>query len=438
MGPKDLIVTPIILAIIYWVAYRLRPRLTSPDTKRYFIPALTVKIIGAMAVGIIYFYYYGYGDTINYHTHGSKHIWEAFMESPFIGVKLLFASAEYDSETFKYASKIRFYGQMSAYMIVRIAALFDWVTFGTYSATACLFAAFSFSGVWKLYSVFYQRYRYLHYEFSIAVLFFPSMFFWGSGILKDTITIAAIGWAVHCVDILISQKKQRLKSFTILFISFYLIFVIKIYILLCLIPAVLIWIYMEKMNSIRSFSVKLLIAPLMLMIIIPFAYYTIQVIGQQEQKYALGNIGETAKITAYDLAYYTGKDAGSTYTLGDLDGNLSSYILLAPAAINVSLFRPYLWEVKNPFMFLAALESLFVLGLTIFLFAKIGFIGFFQNAKIPIVAFSLIFSIVFAFAVGVSTFNFGTLMRYKIPLIPFYLSALYIMHSLHKNNTLRK
>jgi len=46
-----------------------------------------------------------------------------------------------------------------------------------------------------------------------------------------------------------------------------------------------------------------------------------------------------------------------------------------------------------------------------------------------LVVFSLVFSIMFAFMVGLTTANFGALVRYKIPLIPFFLSALFIIIS---------
>jgi hypothetical protein len=40
----------------------------------------------------------------------------------------------------------------------------------------------------------------------------------------------------------------------------------------------------------------------------------------------------------------------------------------------------------------------------------------------------LVFSIVFAFAIGISTFNFGSLVRYKIPIYPFFLSMLFVLN----------
>ena len=62
---------------------------TDSVNRVYFFPALTVKIVGALAVGFIYQFYYNGGDTFNYHTHGSRHVWEAFMDSPVKGMRLL-------------------------------------------------------------------------------------------------------------------------------------------------------------------------------------------------------------------------------------------------------------------------------------------------------------------------------------------------------------
>jgi large-conductance mechanosensitive channel len=44
-----------------------------------------------------------------------------------------------------------------------------------------------------------------------------------------------------------------------------------------------------------------------------------------------------------------------------------------------------------------------------------------------LVIFSLVFAFSFAFFVGISTANFGALVRYKIPLIPFLMASLFII-----------
>ena len=48
-----------------------------------------------------------------------------------------------------------------------------------------------------------------------------------------------------------------------------------------------------------------------------------------------------------------------------------------------------------------------------------------------IIGASVVFSIFFAFSVGLTTSNFGALVRYKIPAVPFYLSAMLILY--HRN-----
>src|SRR5690606_18840001 len=142
MTYQDLVVTPIYLLIIYLLAYLIRGSVSDKQTKKYFIPALTVKIIGAIAVGLIYQFYYSGGDTFNYFHHGSRYIWEAFLDSPVKAFQLIFADGTYQQGTYKYASKIWFYRDLPSYFVIRVAGFFDLFTFHTYSATAVLFACF--------------------------------------------------------------------------------------------------------------------------------------------------------------------------------------------------------------------------------------------------------------------------------------------------------
>jgi hypothetical protein len=201
------------------------------------------------------------------------------------------------------------------------------------------------------------------------------------------------------------------------------IFSVKKFILQAFVPAALLWIYLGNLNRIPSVVLRVLLLPLLIAISVLSTYYSFVKIGEGDRRYAVENIAKTAQITAYDIRFYTGRDAGSGYTLGELDGSFTSMLKLAPQAINVSLFRPYLWEVKNPLMLLSGLESLtfFILTVGLIFRYRLSAVHAFRN---PDVSFSFVFALIFAFAVGVSSFNFGTLSRYKIPLLPFYAVAL--------------
>lgn len=218
----------------------------------------------------------------------------------------------------------------------------------------------------------------------------------------------------------------------VLLISLYLIFSIKKFILQAYLPAVILWIVAKNISRVPSLVARMMIVPFMAGLIAYSAYYSVIKVGEGDSKYSVDKLAETVKVTAYDIRYWSGREAGSGYSLGELDGSFGSMVKLAPQAINVSLFRPYLWEVKNPLMLLSALEATFFLFFTLYVLAKKR-LRFFQALADPNIIFAYTFSLSFAFAVGVSTFNFGTLARYKIPLLPFFATALILTYN-HLNN----
>jgi hypothetical protein len=423
MELRDLVVTPLVVVLIFWIAFMVRPLFTDAITRRYFFPALCLRLFGALALGFLYQYYYEGGDTYNFHTHGSRHIWRAFMDDPLIGWKLLTAQGEYGPGLYQYARDIWFYTDPDSYFVIRVAALFDLFTFSSYSATACLFAVLSFSGAWALFLTFYHIRPDLHRLIALATLFIPSVIFWGSGLLKDTLTLAALGMLTFSIHELFGQKRMSIRNVLLLVVSAWVIFSVKKYILMSFAPAVILWLYLDQLMRIRSHMLRLMLIPIILAGIVASGYYALVLVGADDPQYSLDRIAITAQITAHDIGFYTGRDAGSTYSLGELDGTFTGMISKAPQAIVVSLFRPWLWEVKNPLMMLSALESFLFLIITLRVVLGKPLLMW-RALSSPVVVFCLVFSLIFAFAVGVSTFNFGTLARYKIPLLPFYSLAL--------------
>ncbi|NJN42410.1 MAG: hypothetical protein HC811_09505 [Flammeovirgaceae bacterium] len=372
MEVRDLIVTPVVLGIIYLMAYLIRPYVTDSINRKYFLPALTLRIFGAIALGFLYQFYYNGGDTFNYHTYGSRIIWEAFIEDPGVGLKLMLSSGDDYDGVYKYASRILFYSDPDSYFVIRLTAFLDLFTFSSYAATAVLFAVLSFAGTWMMYIAFYGRYPKIHFGLAVAILFFPSVIFWGAGILKDTVVMGCLGFMTYSID-KIERRKFMLFPALLLVVCTVTIFIIKKYVLLCYLPAALIWFFGDYLIRIRSVVLKWMLAPILIGVIGFTSYWAVFKIGESDAKYSLSKLAITAKITAYDIGFYTGRDAGSSYSLGDLDGTFTGMLQLFPQAVNVSLFRPYLWEVSNPLMLLTALESLILLLATLYILLKIRF-----------------------------------------------------------------
>ena len=415
---KDLIIAPIVTIVIYGIAILVRPWVTYEENQKYFLPALSLKLIGAILLGALYQFYYGGGDTFGYY-NGATKIFEAFYDEPGVALKLIFNDNDYQDGVYSYASRIWMYKDTTAYMVVRIAGIFAILTGGTYSGIALLFALVSFSGLWAMYMAFSKLFPHHLFGMAVAILFIPSTIFWGSGMLKDSITFGMLGWSTAALIHLLYWQRRSLLWILVLLVSLLFAFKIKEYIVLSFIPAAMIWIYFVTIKRVSNKLVRLLVAPIVISIMVLLSFYTIFKVGENSPRYSIDNFAETARTTAYDVGRYTGRSAGSRYDLGDFEGNIFSMLRLAPAAINVSLYRPYLWEVRGPLMLLAALEGLVLLILTIIILFRV--VWFKINVlNSPAAWFSLVFSLTFAFAVGISTYNFGTLFRYKVPLMPFF------------------
>jgi hypothetical protein len=433
LDQRDLIVTPFVIMIVYVVAFMIRPAVTDQVTRGYFFPALTAKIVGAIALGFIYQFYYSGGDTFSYQLHGSREIWTAFFKEPLLGVRLFFSESKYEPGFYGYTDSVHYFWDPNAMIIVRIATIFDFLTFSTYTGTAVCFASLGFCGGWMFFLTFYKRQPELHRWLAISALFVPSVVFWGSGILKDTVTLAFLGMATYCFHVLFIERRIKLGTIFLFILSLYVVFAIKKYILVSFMAAIMVWLFFTYYMRIKTIMLRIIILPFVFVGCIFMAYIAVDKVMHDDPKYSLDKIAETARTTAYDIRYWSGKDAGSGYTLGELDGTLPGMLKMAPEAINVSLFRPYIWEVRNPLMLLSALESLSLLLLTLtVMFIVRGRI--FKYLQTPDVAFCLVFSIIFAFGVGISTYNFGTLARYKIPMLPFYATALGFIYTYWKRD----
>ena len=158
--------------------------------------------------------------------------------------------------------------------------------------------------------------------------------------------------------------------------------------------------------------------------------------SRDAERYAVEALVRTAKDTQNWLLYSSQIQGGSGYSLGNLEYTPLGLLKAAPKAINVTLFRPYLWEARKPILIPAAIEGFISLFLTLMLLYKTGFVRFIKMVLAnPEVQFFMVFSLVFAFSVGFTSFNFGSLVRYKIPMMPFYFMALFILADTEKKES---
>jgi len=210
--------------------------------------------------------------------------------------------------------------------------------------------------------------------------------------------------------------------------------------LLSAIPGLLTLILFANLKKFNLPIIKALVLPFLVIIVGIAGYIMIVSLKDQMGKYAIGNISST--LEAFQTWHYAeGELYGATvYSLGDMtDLSTLGFIKKIPLALNVTFFRPYIWEARKPVIMLSALESLWFLILTLQTFRKVGILGFFRTIRNdPFILFCFIFAMIFGFAVGLSSYNFGALVRYKIPCMPFYLCTIYIIKNHYGNMKQKK
>jgi hypothetical protein len=426
----DLILPPLYLLIILFIADLIRKsRIKDEPYYKYFIPGLLVKIAGGIALCLIYVFYYGGGDTTNYFYFGADVMRKVFQKDVvgFLKIWLDDTSPENLSIVDSDMGMLYYTRDKHSFFVTRLITPLAMMSFSSIIVCTILLATICYSGVWKLFKTFVNYFPAVEKKIAIAVLFMPSVVFWGSGLLKDTITLSAVGWYLYSFHELIIKKVKPFRNFIYLLVAAFLLLKVKPYILFALLPGSLIWYLTTTLWKIRNFFLKLILTPVLLGILAGSGYLILDSLKDSLGMYALDKVMDRAVVVQQDLKqdYYGGS---ARFDIGDFDASFSSMIAKAPAAITASLFRPFLWEAKNPVMLLAALENAYILFLTIFLIVKLKIVNIFLLIrKHPLLTFSIVFSLFFAFSVGIATANFGALVRYKIPMIPFYIGSLFIL-----------
>jgi hypothetical protein len=403
--------------------------------KKLFINGLKIKMVGGIFITLIYNLYYSGGDTTGYFNDG-RLLDKLLFYDPVTAIRMFFVSG-YDNswpdDLLNIASNFRMPFAASTWIVAKIAAFFSLFCFQSMLCTSLFFAFFSYLCIWKFYTTLTQMYPLLKRKLSIVIIYVPSVIIWGSGIFKDTITLSAMLLLFCAVYQVFFAKRNIIKNLLVTGISGYLLYVVKDYILFSFSISILIWLLISLSFSIRAKIFRIAALLFITAAAILLSFLMINFIGKEITELAVKNLLENTVSTGQYLHLVSEQAEGSTYDIGNAEPTIQGFISIAPKAINVTLFRPYLWESGKIIILLSAIESTLIFMYFIYVLLKNKIIFFFTKIlKDPFLILCIFFTLVFAIFVGISSFNFGTLVRYKMPCIPFFLTALVVLDSENK------
>lgn len=412
----DLILVPLYLLVFVLILIRIKKK--NPDNvliQKYLIKGFLFKAACAIFYCLLLFFYYGYGDSMTY-----------FRDAIFIQHQV-----RAGNETFKILLMDNFYGRdvhgiigsgnEGGWIVEKVAFLLSYISFSRYLIVTLFFSLLAYSGIFKMFITFNDMMPGWDKRLAVLILFFPSMGVYGSGVLKDTICMASLGWMLYSSHQLIVKKNFKLKYILILLLCITIIGFVKIYIIAAFIPAYVFYLIILLVKKIQNGLVRRLILPFLLLLAVSVYFIFESKIGDSLGSYSMEKLFDTVK--EQQGIYLSAEDAdkGSVFDLGSFDPTLSGFINKMPAGIAAAIYRPYIWESKKVIMLFSAVESLFLLWFTLYVMFKTGIWRFFKEIyNNPFIFLCITYSLLFAALVGLSTFNFGTLARYRIPLLPFY------------------
>jgi len=435
IGLFDWALAVLFLFIIYFFAFIYRNKKIDDNPEyKYFLAGLTAKLIGGVGFALFSIYYYKGGDTFVFF-NPARDLNAYFISDFGNAINVMFTSAselnldQYDfSPLYSYVLTDK-----DVFSIVKITTLINFFTFSSYLVTTIVFAFLSFLGLWFGYSNFCRLYPKSSKLMFIAFMLIPSTLLWSSGILKDTVTQASIAWLLYTFSNIFIFKRKILLSITISIIAVYMLALLKPYILYALLPCLFLWVQSNIKNLIANRILRLLLKPFIIVLMGGFAFYLFQQVSVSAGRYNFENIEKTLVGFQSWHEYLSDTRDQSGYTLGEMEITPLGILKKTPAALNVTFFRPYLWEVRNLPTFLGAIEALVLFLFFIYLLMVLRFRFFSIMVKNKEVFFMMLFAIIFGIIVGVSSYNFGALSRYKMPASLFFTLSLILIYQLGKD-----
>ncbi|MCW3084284.1 MAG: hypothetical protein JWP12_1650 [Bacteroidetes bacterium] len=430
-----------------------------------------LKLIAGSFVFWVYTHHYSGSDFFTYFSDST-----ALIKNTFGGHAAYSAAWNGNFENVLFSS--------SRVMIV-LNAILQLFSGGNFYVHAVFFCFFSFIGLTALLKAFLVHFPNRRTSLILALFFIPSILFWGSAALKESVIIGIVGMLVYLTDFGL-RKKYTFWQLLLIAILLLLLLFVKIYVLCVLLVLLLINAVVARTST--HFLLLKYSAGMLLLGLFAFAaaalnpdYNVLRLISDKQAKaiseanggvflanqkhfvrvdydqqkqivvpendsifhlkpgssytrWKLDNMRDTTFITASEdtSAYrlvYSIQPARSVIKLKRLKPKLADFIAYSPHAFVNTLIHPTVFEITSKYHLLIALENIAIIILIL-----LAIIFFDKTAlkKKEVLLFCLFFAIILFVLIGITTPAIGAMVRYKTIALLFLAPACFMMISVEK------
>lgn len=406
------------LPLLYFVAllyiiYRWAFFTTHVLSKKQYVLLFVIKILAGFVFYWIYTKHYTYRNTSDAFRYfdDALVVYNDFFKNPKTFFKILFnyraetPDCQYYYNLMSNWTKAYDYGLYNDNRTIIRANMFMMLfSGGNYFVHIILINFLSYVGLILLVFLFLQYVPINPFALSIVLFLCPSLLFWGSGVLKEGVLLFGLGLMLYYFHKLI--KQFNLKSLFLFIIGLLLLIYTKFYVLLSLVPAMVAWLVCEHTNFKKQsllFTLFYISGFLFIIFLSPI----------------LLNYNFVETLTAKQIDFINVANtwgAKSKINIPPINNNPFNLLKNLPTALINTLFRPFFFDAQNEMMLFSSSENLLYLLLLL-----LSIIYFQKKETNPLLLTAVYFTITLGALIGWVTPIVGAIVRYKIPLLPFFI-----------------
>ena len=393
------------ILIIFLLVWRTQPG--DKTLRAYYWSGLLLKLMMGIALGLVYTFYYSGGDTFSFF-RDSVQLSQFARESATGYLNFLWSSD----------STVPVWGQLSDHeprtlFVVKLLSVVNLISYDNYWISSLYLSIMSFWGAWILFHVMCESVTHERVSAAISFLFLPSIVFWTSGIVKESVAMGCLFYLAALVVKGFKQKKWILLDWLLLPLACWLLWKLKYYFMAVFFPVGVSIILAQRVSK-RYFEGK----PRMTLIFFFCSLVILLVfVTEFHPNFEPGYFQEVIVLNYND--YLKLSDSNDVIHYHDLTPDTWSMIRNSPLALISGLFRPFIWEPNNPIQVVAGFENLVILVLFISSLYQLKRIVSSNDGPLAIAA--MVYTVLLCVFLSLSTPNLGTLSRYRVGFLPFFV-----------------
>jgi hypothetical protein len=392
----------LLILALTWFLYR---KTNDSTIKTHFLYALCVKALAGIVLGLIYFRYYGYGDTLVFNDVASA-ISNHYGKSITSYIGFLFGEPT--------AILIESYPVLNeprTTFFLKIVSVFYLLTSNNYWLTSIYCSIIGFLGSYILTHAIIRYNINAKLPAILAFFYFPTFIFWTSGVLKETIAWFCLAVLVSYIITYLRKYSLSAKHIIISILLIYILWSIKYHyvavLILCSGPIIIYYFLQQKLKQKVKFYFILFGA---FIVISAFLIISHPNFHPNRIFSVIFENHETIKQLS---------EPGDSISFIQIGNPYLHFFINVPVSLFGGLFMPLIWQGTNIFssfsgLINTALFLLFIIKIFYIISSKI------RPLSIPEIS-AVLYIIILAILMAYTTPNFGTLERYKTSYIGFFV-----------------